>query len=475
MSDIHQLFDDAAELREAVLDLNVRFVRIAANGHWSYDKLGRTRHGVQPIALATVQQVAERVPSNRPLRAGEWALRKIEGVNGAALLIERLPIAIADRLQQTVLTTLKQQVKSDGNGALIGQPGSGKSGLLLWLALQIPDQPVLYIAENPPNEFPGTHVMHVFPPGNPDERRALERFARLAPVVMWERLTRPDDLSTLFGFAGASRRWFTSDASEIDGALNLLNAAHRGGFDVALHTILYLASSVIGRPEARNLLIRDDATWREVWTSGTSLLHLLNGEPPPAPLAPAPAAQLTIEVSDLDVEAQPRSDDAVTGMIPGDAIEELRERGMLGDEPPPSEATRAYVETPRELLHDLTKPSRYFDEAPDAVVDAEVKLEDLRITTMDELNPEDLSQLQEELGDLDSDFSEVLREEIDFDLIASEMLSEISDIEPLLDEAAMATDPNQVVLGVRIDQRDDGDSTRQFTVGRLSGQRDKPE
>lgn len=483
---IHQLFESAEQLRDVLLDLNVRYVRVTANGYWSYEKLGRARHGDSPIATTLLHEIAEMIGLGRHLRSGEWAIRKVDGVSGPSLLIERLPIAVAERLPQTILTTLKQQVKGDGNGVLVGQPGSGKSGLLLWLALQIPEQPVLYIAENPPSEFPGTHVMHVFPPANAAERRAIERFARLAPVVMWERITRSEELQTLFGFAGATRRWFTSDAVEVPGVLTLLKAANRDGFQVELDTVLHLASSVIGRPEARSLVVRSNDTWSEVWSGGASILHLFETTPPPPPRAravPYADSPHTVEVDDADLERYDRQDDAVTGMIPGDAIKQLREQGMLNEpaqthaepapdahvEPNVAEATRAYVEPPAELvqdLRDLTKPSRYFDEAPDAVANvAQVPLEDLRITTMEELQPEDLNGLQAELGDLDSDYSEVLKEEIDFDFIASEMLSEISDIEPLLDEAAMATDPNQAVLGMRVYDADDlSDSTKEFTL-----------
>lgn len=514
---IRELLSEAEELRAILDDLNVKYVRIAANGHWSYEKLGRSRHGREPLELGMLLRIADLIEPERPMRSGEWALRRYDGVGGPSILIERLPIAVADRLPQEVLATLKRQVRQPGNGVLVGEPGSGKGGLLLWLALQIPDQPVLYVAENPPSEFPGTHIMHVYPPSSAAERRSLERFVRLSPTVMWDRVLRMSDLQTLYGYPGAGRRWFTTDATSVRSALRILTAASHRGIDARFGTMLHLASSVIGRPEARNLLLRDEDGWHEEWSADESVLGLLaayetsdirrlgptevsvpgvnlelmmaaanerqqtievaedfaaEAESVAEPIvtekskitAEGDAVPLTIEVDDADIEDEYSRNEAITGMLAREEMRELREQGLESEAadghtqiappdappaPPMSERTRAYVETPAELLrHDITKPGEYqvpdlepgdgLDDIPDP---PEVNLEDLRITTMEDVDEDDLQKVGEEIV---RDFSEVFEADLDFESLAEEMLSEISDLDA--GDEHVQTDPNRLII-----------------------------
>lgn len=531
---IRELLVEVEELRGVLDDLNVKYVRIAANGHWSYEKLGRARHGREVLERGLLLRLAELIPPGRHLRSGEWAVRKYEGVSGPSILIERLPIAVADRLPQEVLATLKRQVKQPGNGVLVGEPGGGKGGLLLWLALQIPDQPVLYVAENPPSEFPGTHVMHVFPPSTDAERRSLERFVRLSPTVMWDRVVRMDDLQTLYGFPGAGRRWFTTDASSVRSALRLLTAAVQVGCDARFSTLLHLASSVIGRPEARNLLVREENGWSEVWAAQDSVLDLLDAydssdlrrlsptevsvpgidlnlpkvevaedfvaeaemvaEPvmvtssaPPMgiPRRPPTEPPSTIEV-DIDVDEYEKND-AVTGMLPRAEILELREQGMVPEDSGEipalraeavAERTKAYVETPTELMgSEATNPAAYLtsimppmDDDDDDEDVPEINLEDLRITTMEELD-DDNRQILEDVDDLARQFSDVFESDLDFDSLAEEMLSEISEVDDLaMEETAMTTNPSRLVIidsppARRVDDTDDSDANHTLAGG----------
>lgn len=468
---LRELFSDLSELQAVLDDLNVKYVQIAANGHWAYEKLGRARHGGTAVEIGVLLRVADLVPLDRPLRSGEWALRRYDGVSGPSILIERLPTAVADRLPQQVLATLRRQVKQPGNGVIMGEPGSGKAGLLLWLALQIPDQPVLYIAENPPAEFPGKHIMHVFPPSSDAERRALERFIRLSAAVMWDRVVRPDDLQTLYGYPGAGRRWFTTDASSVRSGLRMLTAAAQNGADARFSSLLFLASSVIGRSEARNLLVREGERWTEEWVADDAepALGLLgayertdirqlgptevsvpgiavaDGQAAAAE-APAPLAEvsghepaMTVEV-DVDPAEYDRGEGAVTGMLAGDAVRELQEQVLALEEVPAplrveavAEATRAYLRTPQELLQqEATNPAAV---APQAFMDAA----DVADPTPTSRVPS--STMQVEIEDLeplddydDQGFSGVFDGELDFESLAEEMLSEISEIETSLED-----------------------------------------
>ena len=520
MSDIRpirELLADDAELRAVLDDLNVKYVRIAANGHWSYEKLGRARHGRDALERGLLLRLADLIPEGRNMRSGEWTLRKYDGVSGPSILIERLPVAVADRLPQEVLAALKKQVKADGNGVLVGEPGSGKGALLLWLALQIPDQPVLYVAENPPSEFPGTHVMHVYPPSSREERRSLERFIRLSPTVMWDRVVDTDDLRTLYGFPGARRRWYTTDATSIRSALRLLTAATQFGCDARFSTLLHVASSVIGRPEARNLIVKTDGDWREAWSSEESALDLIAAYEssdirrlgPTETSVPAisvePKVQIaddfaaeaasaaspvetrpseegealirqtdsphTIEVDDADLEEieRPRGDEVITGMLAKDEIRELREQGIVPQDEDttlsrkvnPPEATKAYVIPPQELLtrhKEITKPAAYSGSIGPEVDDVEAIVQDDAVE-QDAHTAIAHTEVQagivsgvvgfEEESDEDDEsmgYSDVFSGTLDFDSLAEEMLSEISELESPDDDRALATDPNRLVV-----------------------------
>lgn len=565
--DIGSRIDALPELRSVLDDLNVKYVTIAFNGHWSFEKLGRSRQGSDPFDREILRQIASLIPPGRQVRSGEWALRKYDGVSGASILIERLPVAVADRLPQDVLAALKRQVKRSGNGVLVGEPGSGKGALLLWLALQMPDEPVLYVAENPPSDFPGHHVMHVFPPSTQAERRALERFVRLSPTVMWDRVASPQDLMTLYGFPGAGRRWFTLDSSSVRSALRMLTAATQNGSDARFSTLLHLSSSVIGRPEARNLLLRSEEGWREAYLEGESAVALLEAfdgsdvrllqsnevsrpgialdemepkvevdpdfvreaesiaktsaqapveerAPPPAPPSepreetanddlnfefgpdgghaapfdPAPAVAAsdsrlsppstadqdddydhphTVEVDvGLDEES-----DAITGMLAREEMRELREKQLdsLGEDGIPSmnvdempEVTRSYIETPEEIAPhksaegDSSYLQRIVPDLDEPPAPPDVNLSDLRITTMEDVDEADLEILDiddEELSEVDDDdFSGVFDGELDFESLAEEMMSEMSEVEAETQVGSAAhyssqqTNPERVVL-----------------------------
>lgn len=525
---IAQLLEELGELRAVLDDLNVKYVTIPANGHWSFEKLGRTRQGSERFDPPTLQRLAELIPPGRHARFGEWALRKYEGVAGASILIERLPVAVADRLPQQVLATLKRQVKQDGNGVLVGQPGAGKGALLLWLALQIPDEPVVYVAENPPSEFPGNHIMHVFPPSTPQERRALERFVRLSPTVMWDRIASPYDLLTLFGFPGARRRWFTLDSSSVRSSLRMLTGAQTNGCEARISTMLALASSVIGRPEARNLLVKSSDEWEEPFVAGESCLDLIEAyetsdvrvlartdlsvpgipladfpkveisddfareaesfeepvrieppekrEAPPEKIDPEPGTPSgsednpnTIPVEPADIEYDD-ADEAITGMLPKEEIRELREKQLAREtgeeskvdaiEAPPAlpetsvpEVTKSYVEHPMEI--ESTKESETQSEylnrlVPGLNLEEEsdppgsvpaVNLDDLRITTIEDVDEANL-EILDDIDELADDYSGVFKGDLDFDSLAEEMLSEISEVESVKRDSEEAQNPN---------------------------------
>lgn len=541
--DIARHLRDMPELQAILDDLNVKWVTIAANGHWSYEKLGRTRHVSKPLDRDTLRAVADGVPVGRHARSGEWAVRKYEGVQGAALLIERLPVAVADRLPQEVLATLKRQVRQTGNGVLVGQPGAGKGALLLWLALQIPDEPVLYVSENPPSEFPGNHIMHVFPPSTAQERRALERFVRLTPTVMWDRVANTEDLRTLFGFPGARRRWFTLDSSSVRSALRLLTAATQRGCDARFSAMLSLGSSVIGRPEARNMVVRDDGVWDELYCEGESCLGLLEAYetsdirrlsptevsvpaiplddyPPaeieaPAPVDDEPAAPVDDEGAheggleevtdpsaaamkdsdphtvpvDVDIsEAEYDPDEAITGMLPREEVRELREQQMrkAGDdegemagaikeataERDVPEVTKHYVDMPDEIAERIAAgkqsdeqaeylnrlmPGLGLDESSGSGPVPAVNIDDLRITSIETVDEADLDVIEDiddpyDSLDDDSDYSGVFDGDLDFDSLAQDMLSEISEADVIevesdnVNAAFAATNPEHRII-----------------------------
>ncbi len=272
-SQLRNLLASGGEFSTIVEDLNVRHVIISPNGEWTFLKLGRNREGGESLSQGWLEELAGLVPHGQVLRYREWAIRSFEGVGGTSFLVERLPSAVVDRLPQKVVNALKRQIRRDGNGLLVGEPGASKAGILLWLAMQIPDEHVLYVSENPPNELPGAHILHVFPPDTPHQRRNLERLARLNQTVVWDRVASPRDVHTLFGFSGARRRWFSLDASSIRSSLRTLAGYMYQGVDARFDTMVALRASVIGRPEVLNFLMRsDDGAWEEVYqTEGSAL------------------------------------------------------------------------------------------------------------------------------------------------------------------------------------------------------------
>ncbi len=266
-----ELLGAAAALRSVLEDANVRFVAVTPNGEFSYVKLGRRRPGESALERSDVERLAACVQGDTVLRWHEWAIRSYAGSAGKSLLIERLPAAVVDRLPNDVLAQLRRQIRRDGNGIIVGLPGASKGALLLWLAMQIPDESIVVVSENPPTELPGSHVFHVYPPTSEADRRKVERLTRLSDIVFWDRVTGEDDLRTLFGFPGARRRWFTLDASSISSALRTLLGVMSSGTDARIETILSLRSSVIGRPEVTNLLLKED-DWVEIYKQDDSAL-----------------------------------------------------------------------------------------------------------------------------------------------------------------------------------------------------------
>lgn len=505
---IADVLSRTTDLRETLDDLNVQHVAIASSGAWTFEKLGRIRSGGDPLHADTVRDLAALVPHGRHLRHAEWAIRRLDGVGGPSLLIERLPVAIADRLPHEILSVLKKQVRARGNGALIGPPGSGKAALMLWLALQIPDETVIFVSENPPAQFPGSHIIHVFPPTTAGERRVLERFVRLSATVMWDRISSTDDLSSLFGFPGAKRRWFSLDASNVGSALRRLTGAVQHGCDASFSAILSLTTSVIGRPEPQNLAIRTAGRWTEPFLAGDSCLEALDAFDAlsrigaVAPTAPergeaATAAPSVDEVADAheaaagDVEepdaiaasddgaggpltieideedAQPQ-DDAVTGMLMRDELEELREQQLeiLEDDDLPSpfkiddkgnnvaEVTRAYTETPAEVGFGRAELNQRVTSHDDTLDHDDppprAEQEVLRTTAAGSVDEAELLRLYDVYEEVDydhseigDDFSGVFDADLDLESLAEQMLSEISDGNI---GAIGATDPEQPVL-----------------------------
>lgn len=272
---IQELLASGGEFSTILEDPNVKHIIVVPNGDWTYLKLGRNRDGSEAVSQGWLADLAGLVPRGAALRHREWAIRTFEGVGGRSLLVERLPTAVVDRLPQSVVNALKRQIRRDGNGLLVGQPGSSKGAILLWLAMQIPDEHVLYVSENPPNELPGAHILHVFPPNDRAERRNLERLARLNQTVIWDRVAGPEDVHTLFGFPGARRRWFSLDASSVASSLRTLTGYMYQGVDARFDSVLALESSVIGRPEVLNFVVRDGDGWDEVYYSSESALQLI--------------------------------------------------------------------------------------------------------------------------------------------------------------------------------------------------------
>lgn len=273
---LKELLASATQFSATLEDHNVRHVVIAPDGEWTYFKLGRMRPGESTLEDSWLEDLSARLSTESALNHREWAFRRFEGHGGSSFLIERLPTAVLERLPNDVMTGLESQIRREGNGLIIGRPGTSKASMLLWLALKIPDETVLYIADNPPSELPGRHILHVYPPDNHAERRQLERLARLNPTVMWDRIASPSDVHTLFGFAGDRRRWFSIDASSVRSALRALAGYMNQGVDARFDAVVALDASIIGRPEVLNFLTREPDGWHERFHNGDPALDLMN-------------------------------------------------------------------------------------------------------------------------------------------------------------------------------------------------------
>lgn len=272
---LSEILSDSKDLATALEDHNVRHIVITTDGTWTYFKLGRVRPGPSKLDESWMTMLAQRISTDEASLHNEWAIRRFRGRGGSSFLLERLPTSVLERLPGDVITGLETQIRRDGNGLIVGKPGTSKASLLLWLALKIPDETVLFVSENPPTELPGRHILHVYPPENSAQRRHLERLARLNQTVMWDRIAGPDDIHTLFGFAGARRRWFSLDASSIRSALRALSGYMSQGVDARFDAVLSLDASIIGRPEVLNFLTLEDGGWQERFCREDSGLQLM--------------------------------------------------------------------------------------------------------------------------------------------------------------------------------------------------------
>ncbi len=267
--------DTMPEFRAVIEDANVKHVVIQPSGRYEYVKLGRHRAGSAAISedlLAAFNEIA--VVGGR---SGEWMVRVYDGAWGSTLLLERLPTTIVDRMPPAVMNNLKRLVRKDGMGMVLGSPGSSKSTILLWLTMQTTDETILLVSENPPVELPSNHLVHVYPPSSPEQRRELERLVRLSAAVFWDRAT-VEDLVLLLTFPTAKRRWFSMDGRAKD-VPNVLRAMEIHGLAPRLDAVLLVSTSVIGRSEVQNLVVRESGEWDEVYAADEPMAHLL-GRPP---------------------------------------------------------------------------------------------------------------------------------------------------------------------------------------------------
>lgn len=274
-SSLHERLDVIPEFRGVIEDANVKHVMIQPSGRYQFVKLGRHRSGTAIVTdevLAAYQEIARAGG-----RSGEWMVRVYDGAWGSTLLLERLPTTIVDRMPPAVLSNLKRLVRKDGMGMVLGSPGSSKSTILLWLAMQSTDETIVLVSENPPIELPSNHLIHVYPPSSDAQRRELERLVRLSAAVFWDRAT-VDDLVSLLTFPTARRRWFSMDGRAKD-VPNVLRAMETRGLAPRLDAVLLVSTSVIGRSEVQNLVVRESGEWDEVYAVNEPMAHLL-GRPP---------------------------------------------------------------------------------------------------------------------------------------------------------------------------------------------------
>jgi hypothetical protein len=268
---LRDLLRASQALADILDDVHVRFVTLAPNGEWSFEKLGRHRRGETVLDADDVVEIAETLRDGANEPEG-WSLRVFSGTSGPTILMERRPVAVVDRIPDEVLQTLKKRARRDGVVAIAGPPGSGKSNMLLWATRHLSDEMVVLVSENPPDELPGTNVVHVEPPRTPGEHRDLQRLLRRAPNVSWDRLSGLDDVNTLLGGAGSRRRTFTLDSSDTVSTLRRMQAWRDMGHDANLDVVLQLTTSVIGRAEVLDLLVFEDGEWQEVYSSSGSRL-----------------------------------------------------------------------------------------------------------------------------------------------------------------------------------------------------------
>lgn len=483
-------------LKNVLEDLSVRHVIVGPNGRWSYEKLGRTRNDQPLLDLENLSKLSDIVRLRGLNRFGEWSVKTYRGKNGDLLLFERLPIPVADRLPQTILSGLKKQVRLDGDGVVIGPTGAGKSSLLCWLALQIPDEDVLLVSENPPNQLPGQHVQHVFPPTSELKRRGFERLIRLSTIVFWDRVSSGQDMATLLASTRAKRRWFTLDSSDFYDALNMLMAWSRTGISPKLNTVFSVSRSGIGRTEPTTFLTFDGDTWMEKHRADQEYANAMTqfdeGVMRTAERLSAPQRVIRQE---LTVQMEEYIDDDVasgdrTGMISVDSLNVLRDAAVRSQEMDGvSEVTKHYIESPSNefsLRHPsgsvsmgsasvadgnstplpnnnyekVARASGEFDAIPAAVGTnsaddtGEENLENLRITRSEIITESDLFHISSsDLESLSDDFSSVVE------------AGELEDISELLVEDD-STNPERSVL-----QNAGDDETR---LQRISGEMTGP-
>jgi hypothetical protein len=444
VNSLNERLDSIPEFRGVIEDANVKHVMIQPSGRFEYVKLGRHRTGTATVSRDLLELYSEIAASGG--RTGEWMVRVYDGAWGMSFLLERLPTTVVDRMPPAVLNNLKRLVRKDGMGMILGSPGSSKSTILLWLAMQSTEETIVLVSENPPVDLPSNHLIHVYPPSSPEQRRQLERLVRLSATVFWDRAT-VDDLVLLLTFPTARRRWFSMDGRAKD-VPNVIRAMEGRGLAPRLDAILLVSTSVIGRSEVQNLVIRESGEWDEVYAVSDPMAHLLGRPPlaisqalpavrPAAAPVPAPEASpegvglqepssmgirkrpghptvdfdnpLTIPVDQIDPEfLMAESDiaeaDQATGLISGADLAALGRRSAKdsGEIEVPAfansnlpEVTRQYTESMHhsqtatadaEFLNNLL-PTIQRDRSTSP---AHVNLEDMRITRAEEVEDRDI-------------------------------------------------------------------------------------
>ncbi|MEZ4460770.1 MAG: hypothetical protein R3E66_13780 [bacterium] len=315
-SNLRSLFDRSPEFQAVIDDGNVKHVMIQPSGRFEYVKLGRHRLGTAEVDMSVLTELRQRD------RFEEWAVRTFEGAWGVGILLERLPTPVVDRLPQPVVNNLKRIIRKDGVGAIVGGPGASKSTLLLWLAMQWAEETIIFVSENPPADMVSGHVVHVYPPNTPAARRDLERLIRLSNAVFWDRVTF-EDLATLLTFPSGKRRWFTVDGSANDVPV-LLNAMDARGLRPRLDAVMLVSTSVIGRAEVQNLVLRESGEWDEVYALDGSIVSML-GRPPLAVSQSLPAIPASDAVSTL-AEASSEPDPPLVGLQESSSMAGIRKR-----------------------------------------------------------------------------------------------------------------------------------------------------